>query len=137
MPIDSTTNLRYNVAVSNVTMYRMTGGDFINGLTEILKGVLEGFILEIIGQGEIYGYLILKRLKEIGLEDVVDGTVYTVLLRIEKNNLVNVKKKASDLGPPRKYYTLSEKGQNELAEFWEKWAFISTKAIQLKEVSHD
>ena len=109
---------------------------FINGLTEILKGVLEGFILEIISQGEIYGYQILKRLNDLGLEDVVDGTVYTVLLRVEKNNLVNVEKKASDLGPPRKYYTLNEKGQNELAEFWGKWGFISAKAIQLKEERH-
>lgn len=109
---------------------------FINGLTEILKGVLEGFILEIISQGEIYGYQILKRLKDLGLEDVVDGTVYTVLLRIEKNNLVNVQKKASDLGPPRKYYTLNEKGQEELARFWGKWDFISTKAMSLKEGRH-
>ena len=91
--------------------------------------------MEIISQGEIYGYLILKRLSDLGLEDVVDGTVYTVLLRIEKNSLVNVEKKASDLGPPRKYYTLNEKGNKELAEFWEKWNFISTKAIRLKEES--
>lgn len=98
-----------------------------------MKGVLEGFVLEIISQGEIYGYLILKRLNELGLEDVVDGTVYTVLLRIEKNDLVNVQKKASDLGPSRKYYTLNEKGQKELDQFWKKWDFISTKAIRLKE----
>ena len=108
----------------------------INGLTEILKGVLEGFILEIISQGEIYGYLILKRLNDLGLEDVVDGTVYTVLLRIEKNNLVNVVKKASELGPPRKYYTLNEQGKKELAVFWEKWDFILSKAIRLKEERH-
>ena len=108
----------------------------INGLTEILKGVLEGFILEIISQGEIYGYLILKRINDLGLEDVVDGTVYTVLLRIEKNGLVNVVKKTSILGPPRKYYTLNEQGKKELAVFWEKWDFISTKAISLKEKCH-
>jgi DNA-binding PadR family transcriptional regulator len=108
----------------------------INGLTEILKGVLEGFVLEIIAQGETYGYQILKRLNELGLEDVVDGTVYTVLLRIEKNNLVNVEKKASDLGPPRKYYTLNDRGQKELAQFWKKWKFIKEKAIRLKENYH-
>jgi DNA-binding PadR family transcriptional regulator len=93
---------------------------------------LEGFILEIIAQGEIYGYLILKRLNDLGLEDVVDGTVYTVLLRIEKGNLVNIRKKSSDLGPPRKYYTLNKNGRKELAEFWAKWDFISAKAIRLK-----
>lgn len=109
---------------------------FINGLTEILKGILEGFILEIISQGEIYGYLILKRLNELGLEDVVDGTVYTVLLRVEKSGLVRVVKKASDLGPPRKYYTLSAKGRRELAAFWAKWEFVSARAARLKEEHH-
>lgn len=108
----------------------------INGLTEMLKGVLEGFVLQIIAQGETYGYQILKRLNESGLEDVVDGTVYAVLLRIEKGNLVNVQKKTSDLGPPRKYYTLNKNGQKELAQFWEKWEFINEKATWLKEDYH-
>ena len=54
----------------------------------MLKGVLEGCVLEIISHEETYGYEITKRLNALGFTDVVDGTVYTILVRLEKNKLV-------------------------------------------------
>ena len=62
-------------------------------LTEMLKGILEGCVLELIGQKETYGYEITRRLNAIGFTDVVEGTVYTILLRLEKNGLVKNSKK--------------------------------------------
>jgi DNA-binding PadR family transcriptional regulator len=56
-----------------------------DNLTEMLKGVLEGCVLEIIGRGAAYGYEITRRLNALGFTDVVDGTVYTILLRFQKN----------------------------------------------------
>ena len=105
----------------------------MENLTEMLKGVLEGCVLEIISQQETYGYEITKKLNALGFTDVVDGTVYTILLRLEKNKLVDTKKKPSDIGPPRKFFTLNDAGRAELAIFWEKWAFLSEKMTQLKE----
>lgn len=105
----------------------------MNSLTELLKGILEGCVLTIISRKEIYGYEITKVLNDLGFQDVVEGTVYTILIRLEKNNLVNIEKKTSTIGPPRKFYTLNDKGRNELLEFWEKWDFISTKLTKLKE----
>lgn len=105
----------------------------MDNLTELLKGVLEGCVLEIINKKETYGYEITKKLNDIGFKDVVEGTVYTILIRIEKNNLVNIEKKPSELGPPRKFYTLNDKGKNVLIEFWKKWDFISSKLKKLKE----
>ena len=101
--------------------------------TEMLKGVLEGCVLEIIGRGETYGYEITRRLNALGFADVVEGTVYTILIRLEKNQLVDIDKKPSELGPPRKFYSLNEAGRNELKAFWEKWEFVSEKIGQLKE----
>ena len=105
----------------------------MENLTEMLKGVLEGCVLEIIRQQETYGYEITKKVNALGFTDVVDGTVYTILLRLEKNKLVDTKKKPSDIGPPRKFFTLNDAGRAELAIFWEKWAFLSEKMTQLKE----
>lgn len=105
----------------------------LNNLTEMLKGVLEGCVLEIISREETYGYEITRRLNELGFEDVVEGTVYTILVRIEKNNLVNVEKRASEMGPPRKFYSLNDAGREELAQFWKKWEFVSSKIDELKE----
>lgn len=104
----------------------------MENITEMLKGILEGCVLEIISREEIYGYEITRRLNTLGFTDVVDGTVYTILVRLEKNKLVNITKKPSDMGPPRKFFTLNEAGEEELKNFWKKWNFISTKISELK-----
>lgn len=106
-------------------------------LTEMLKGVLEGIVLQKISKGETYGYEITKYLNDLGFEDIVEGTVYTILVRIEKNGLVEIKKKKSDLGPARKFYTLNNKGEQKLQEFWNKWIFLEGKMSELKERRND
>lgn len=105
----------------------------MENLTEMLKGVLEGCVLEIISRGETYGYDITRRLNALGFADVVDGTVYTILIRLEKNKLVDITKKPSDMGPPRKFFALNDAGREELQMFWKKWEFISSKINELKE----
>ena len=105
----------------------------MENLTEMLKGILEGCVLEIISRNETYGYEITRRLNELGFTDVVEGTVYTILVRLEKNELVEVTKKPSDIGPPRKFFTLNDAGREELQIFWEKWNFIASRINQLKE----
>ncbi|MGN7456833.1 PadR family transcriptional regulator [Paenibacillus pasadenensis] len=99
----------------------------------MLKGVLEGCILEIISREETYGYEITRRLNALGFKDVVEGTVYTILIRLEKNKLVETFKKPSDVGPPRKFYAINDAGRAELRRFWEKWQFVSSKLQELKE----
>jgi DNA-binding PadR family transcriptional regulator len=102
-------------------------------LTEMLKGVLEGCVLEIISRKETYGYEITRRLNVLGFTDVVDGTVYTILIRLERSKLVGVTKKPSDIGPPRKFFVLNDAGREELRKFWDKWEFVSSKINELKE----
>ena len=105
----------------------------MENLTEMLKGVLEGCVLEIISRGETYGYDITRRLNALGFTDVVDGTVYTILIRLEKNNLVDITKKPSEIGPPRKFFALNDAGREELRKFWDKWEFVASKINELKE----
>lgn len=104
----------------------------MNNLTEMLKGILEGLVLEIISHKETYGYEITKTLNNLGFSDIVEGTVYTILLRIEKNGLVSVEKKPSQKGPARKFYSLNQLGQDELEQFWQRWAFVSDKMAFVK-----
>ena len=105
----------------------------MDNITEMLKGVLEGCVLEIISNEEVYGYEITRRLNALGFSDVVDGTVYTILVRLEKNKLVETTKKPSDMGPQRKFFKLNYAGREELKKFWAKWEFVSTKINELKE----
>ncbi|WP_410649749.1 PadR family transcriptional regulator [Amycolatopsis sp. cmx-4-54] len=105
----------------------------MDGLTEMLKGTLEGCVLEIVGGEETYGYAITRRLNELGFTEVVEGTVYTILLRLEKNGLVQVTKRPSEQGPPRKFYALNDAGREELTRFWAKWDFVTSRIDKLKE----
>lgn len=105
----------------------------MENITEMLKGILEGCVLEIINRKDTYGYEITRQLNDLGFTDVVEGTVYTILVRFEKNKLVNIQKKRSELGPPRKFYSLNDAGREELQLFWKKWEFLSSKINELKE----
>ncbi|QAT51269.1 PadR family transcriptional regulator [Caproiciproducens sp. NJN-50] len=105
----------------------------LENLTEMLKGVLEGCVLEIISRKETYGYEITRRLNDLGFADIVEGTVYTILIRLEKSNLVEITKKSSNMGPPRKFFALNDAGREELRRFWEKWEFVSSRINELKE----
>lgn len=102
-------------------------------ITEMLKGILEGCVLEIINQEETYGYEITRRLNQLGFTEVVEGTVYTILVRLEKSGLVKIQKKLSKMGPPRKFYSLNESGREKLRLFWTKWEFMTDKLNELKE----
>lgn len=101
-------------------------------MSEMLKGVLEGIVLEIIGWDEIYGYEIVKKLNAIGFGGIAEGTVYALLVRLERNRLVNIVKKPSEIGPPRKFYTLNERGRDELRSFWLRWDFLGERIEVLR-----
>jgi len=104
----------------------------LDNITEMLKGVLEGCVLKIIDRQPTYGYDITQQLRKLGFSDVVEGTVYTILVRLEKNNLVSIEKRPSEVGPPRKFFRLTSAGENELELFWEKWDFVASKINELR-----
>ena len=80
-------------------------------MTEMLKGTLEGIVLAILAVQPAYGYEITARLREQGFSDIVEGTVYALLVRIEQRGLVDVEKVPSEKGPPRKVYSLNANGR--------------------------
>lgn len=88
---------------------------------QMLKGLLEGCILKIIGDGETYGYEIVEKLTKYGFQGVSEGTVYPLLIRLKKNKLLNYKARESPYGPKRKYYSLSKEGKEELENFYHTW----------------
>jgi PadR family transcriptional regulator, regulatory protein PadR len=100
-------------------------------MTEMLKGTLEGIVLAILARRPAYGYEITAQLRDRGFSDIVEGTVYAVLVRIEQRGLVGVDKVASEKGPPRKVYSLNAKGEQYLEEFWWTWSFLTDRLEQL------
>jgi len=104
-----------------------------NQMTEMLKGTLEGIVLSIVAVRPAYGYEITARLREEGFVDLVEGTVYALLVRIEQRGFVDVEKVPSEKGPPRKVYTLNAQGRAQLDEFWRTWSFLTERIDQLRE----
>jgi len=102
-------------------------------MTEMLKGTLEGIVLALLAVAPAYGYEITARLREQGFSDIAEGTVYALLVRIEQRGLVDVERLPSQLGPPRKVYTLNERGRDYLEEFWRTWSFLTERLGQLHE----
>lgn len=81
-----------------------------------------------------YGYKITRRLNALGFTDVVDGTIYTILVRLEKNNLVDIEKKPSDMGPPRKFLCAQRRGTQRTAAVLGK---MGVRIIKNKRVKGD
>ncbi|MCM0648908.1 PadR family transcriptional regulator [Clostridium swellfunianum] len=92
--------------------------------TQILKGLLEGCILRIIDKNETYGYQVCEKLIQYGFREITEGSVYPILIRLEKKHLIYSVMKPSPLGPMRKYYYLENAGRTELNEFISVWGEI-------------
>ena len=102
-------------------------------MTEMLKGTLEGLVLALLTGNPAYGYEITTLLRAQGFTEIAEGTVYALLIRIEQKGLVDVEKRPSEKGPPRKVYTLNAEGERELEEFWKTWSFLSDRLDHLRE----
>ncbi len=85
-----------------------------NWQTQARKGVLELAVLNALQGGRMYGYEIAKRLQAFPGLIVVEGTVYPLMSRLEKEHLVTSSLEASPEGPARKYYRLSRDGRAAL-----------------------
>lgn len=85
------------------------------------KGVLELCILSIISESDdAYASDILEKLKESKLI-VVEGTLYPLLTRLKNEGLLSYRWEESKSGPPRKYYKITEIGENMLSELVIGW----------------
>lgn len=93
--------------------------------SQLLKGVLEGCVLSVIRRGETYGYEILSQLEGEGFKNLMEGTLYPVLMRLEKKGYIICRKAKSPLGPTRKYYSISEEGEVWFREFQKSYKYIT------------
>lgn len=92
--------------------------------SQLLKGILEGCVLAIIARGETYGYDILSVLERHGFTELQEGTLYPVLVRLEKKKAIECRIGASPFGPKRKYYSITPEGTEYLKEFYKSYENI-------------
>lgn len=99
--------------------------------SQMLKGILEGCLLGIIEKGETYGYEMIEKLETYGFQMISEGSIYPVLMRMQKEGFVQSVMKESPSGPKRKYYTLTAVGQEEYKQFKVRWNELSHSVDRL------
>ncbi len=98
--------------------------------SQMRKGILEYCILAIIGKEEIYASDIITQLKDAELI-VVEGTLYPLLNRLKNAEFLKYNWRESIMGPPRKYYSITEKGLAFLEELNKTWGDLSKTVKKL------
>jgi PadR family transcriptional regulator PadR len=101
-----------------------------NTQSQMRKGVLEFCILSIIRQEEVYPSEIIEKMKEAGLH-ILEGTLYPLLTRLKNAELLSYRWEESTSGPPRKYFSLTKKGEKFYKELQETWQQLSDAVNQL------
>lgn len=99
--------------------------------SQMLKGILEGCILKVISFKETYGYEISQQLQEYGFLSISEGTIYPLLLRLERNGLLAAQYRESSLGPKRKYFSITPAGQADLEAFLVNWKELESAVNEL------
>ena len=94
--------------------------------SQLLKGVLDLAVLAVVRDEDGYGYDILRRLREAGLDDVGDASVYGTLRRLFQAGSLSSYVVPSEEGPHRKYYALTAAGRDALARGTKTWAHFAT-----------
>ena len=103
-----------------------------NVKAQMRKGILEYCILAILSRGDSYAPKIIAELKQAEMI-VVEGTLYPILTRQKSAGLLTYRWEESPQGPPRKYYTLTEKGHEYLHTLDEAWDEL---VEQIRRVRH-
>jgi PadR family transcriptional regulator PadR len=102
--------------------------------TQLLKGVLDLAVLAALREEDGYGYDILRRLRNAGLEEVGDASVYGTLRRLFQGGFLTTYVVPSEEGPHRKYYALNPAGRAQLDRSGKVWrTFASTMDSLLQE----
>lgn len=99
--------------------------------SQLLKGTTPMLVLTVIADGELYGYEISQKVRELsgGAFAPSEGSLYPTLHKLELDGALEATWRESDRGPRRRYYRLTEKGQGLLADARAEWsAFVTAVA---------
>ena len=104
--------------------------------TQLRKGALELAILNALNGDRLYGYDIVRILRQHDGLMIADGTVYPILSRLKADGLVRATIEDSPDGPPRKYYELTRNGRQALEDMNGAWDALVSSVEALRNAAH-
>ncbi|MCP3977437.1 MAG: PadR family transcriptional regulator [bacterium] len=96
-----------------------------------LRGLLEACVLAVLQEAPAYGYEIATRFEDAGFSRPKGGTLYPILARLEKDDLVEPKWVEGESGPSRKYYSLTRSGVATADAIAPEWELFAKRVSQL------
>ena len=93
--------------------------------SQLLRGALDGAVLAVTADEDAYGYDVLRRLRSAGLSEVGDASVYGTLRRLYAAGALTSYMVPSEEGPARRYYGITDRGRDQLAEARVVWQEFS------------
>ena len=101
---------------------RSTGQD---RATQLLHGVLDMCLMSVIDEEPSYGYEMVNKLRNKGLNLASEGSIYPLLSRLQKQGMIESYLVQSSEGPARKYYRMSARGRVALDQWRHDWREFS------------
>lgn len=95
-----------------------------NKYEQLRRGLLEFVVLKVISHRKVYAADILKALASTEFA-TGEGTLYPLVSRLRREGLITYEWVESESGPPRKYFSLTESGEDQLKDFEAYWQTIS------------
>lgn len=105
-----------------------------NARSQMRKGMLEYCVMLLLRSEACYTSDIIARLREADMI-VVEGTLYPLLTRLKNDGLLCYEWRESTQGPPRKYYALTEQGEEFVSQLDMAWESIK-KSVEIIKKSH-
>lgn len=93
-----------------------------NVASQLRRGAVEYCVLALLRDGERYGFELVRALSDVDGLVTSEGTIYPLLTRLRKDELVTTFWRESESGPPRRYYQLTPAGKAALADFTKEWS---------------
>ncbi len=88
------------------------------------KGLLVYLVLAVLNKGESYGYRLIASLSGYLESDMAEGTIYPLLSRLQREELIESRWQIMESGPARKYYNIQPEGREVLATMRDHWKQI-------------
>ena len=107
-----------------------------NAKAQMRKGILEYCILLILSRGDSYAPRIIAELKNARMI-VVEGTLYPILTRQKNQGLLSYRWEESPQGPPRTYYSVTDKGREALAQLVASWDELVDQIDRIRDRKND
>ena len=100
--------------------------------SQVKKGILDFIVLKVLRHNEYYGYELIEEIKKNTKIEIAEGTLYPLLNRLKKEELVVSKWVEQSSGIPRKYYSLTKLGDITLTEMGKYWENLESSIKNIK-----